>query len=58
MSPEELTITLLKEELGTEISIKIDPKRIYSRFVSYYMANNASPPLNADKFYKMIAETG
>ena len=58
MSPEELTITLLKEELGTEISIKIDPKRIYSRFVSYYMANNVSPPLNADKFYKMIAETG
>ena len=58
MAPEELAITLLKEGFGDGRGIEVDPKRIYSRFVSYYLTNNTSPPLNADKFYKMIAEAG
>lgn len=34
------------------------PERLYSRFVEYYLAHDAHPPIDADEFYAQLVRSG
>ncbi len=46
---------LIEESSRLKNPDEMSPKRLYSRFVSYYLRQHQAPPINANEFYEQLA---
>ena len=45
---------LISVAKGSKVEDETSPKRLYSRFVTYYLQKNQEIPIDADTFYRLL----